>query len=299
MLLTPPFLNETTHTTHQPTHINTQTTIPSLHNPQPLTPDPLEFVELTEALSANRTVPIETRYVIMHNFITPHIELFWARFFKHNIHFLKRLAKAIFEFQYFQSLLFFHVVDALLARPRFKKLEDLIMLYQMLNHIKDNQLTEFSFEDQIPIVKSKIEENSNHKWVYDTKLLRFKTYREMYHNRENADLTGLVHEHDSFRVDKNTIGRDDQVWDELRDMLLEKRDFVRNQRDHDKGDPFIEDESKDIIRRRKEAAVKKEKYLVSYREELIERNDNIYGIHEEYEEPDFDEHGDPIYYEKE
>ena len=231
----------------------------------------------------------------MHNFITPHIELFWGRFFKHNIHFLKRLAKAIFEFKYFQSLLFFHVVDALLARPRFKKLEDLIMLHHMLKYIKDNNLTEFSFEDQIPIVRSKIEDNSNHKWVYDMQEMRFKTYREMYQNRENADLSGLVQEHDSFRVTKETIGRDDQVWDELRDMLLEKRDFVRNQRDHDKGDPFIEDESGDIIRRKAEAAKKKEKYLVKHYEMVKERNDNIYGSYAHADEPNFDEDGDPIY----
>ena len=192
--------------------------------------------------------------------------------------------------EFFQNLNFVLILKRLsqITRPIHTEIPNPPPLTQ------ENNLTEYEFQDQIPLIEARITKNPNNLWVYDNDRMTFKTYREMYNERENATLEGLEYEHPSFRITEDLKDRPDELWEDLRRRLMLKRDFVKRQREFQREDPFMSTETGQDFLNIDNVEWNKQRNIKKMETILADLNDNAHGQTFEMPELEFDENGDLI-----
>ena len=189
--------------------------------------DPVEFIELIEALAVNRSLTIENRHVIMHNFIKPRIFDNWHKYFRHNLVHLFNLMKACFELGYFHSKIIQHCIKAMIIKKRFSNLEKLMTVKNVLLAMQKNNLSEYPVDNLLEMVNYRLESKEDYKWRYNMEENRLYTYKEMKEKRENPKFLELEYE---FVGIIPRYQRTREVWENQRIHLIMKRDHFKNMR---------------------------------------------------------------------
>lgn len=116
----------------------------------------------------------------------------------------------------------------------------------------------------------------------------------MFEARDNISLEGLEHKHPTLRIAEELEGRQEEIWEDLRRMLIMKRDFVKKQREFNRDDPFADDEKKDLFLEFDEYEMNKKKSVEEIEKVLETLNDNALGEKYEMPEFEFDEEGNLV-----
>jgi hypothetical protein len=181
-------------------------------------------VELVEALAMNRSLTIENRYVIMHNFVTPLIFQGWRKHFTKNIKLTFKLIIAVFELNYYHSPILYKAALTLLNNPKFNNLNKVDLVLKILQKVEKDELGDMEFTTVIQGYKDKLVNNESYHWRYNVEEERFYTYAEMKAKRENVDVNSLRHVYEGIKPDDEN---DKRVWHEHWVHLVMKRDITK------------------------------------------------------------------------
>lgn len=209
-----------------------RTTVMPFAEPE-LIEDPIELIELVEALSYNKSLTIENRHVIMHNLVRPMIQKGWEKCFKKNTAVLYRLVLAVFELDYYYSPIIFKALMILIDHPKFLNLNKLDMIYKILLQIDEDKKDFMDVGEMIKQMEDKLRSRDAYRWRYNVDERRFYTYKEMKAKREDVDLSSCEH----FFEGLLPCAEDDkEVWHEHWVHLVMKRDmskYMKKMRDLD------------------------------------------------------------------
>ena len=172
----------------------------------------------------NRSLTLENRHVIMHNFVRDLIGKGWSRHFKRNVNHLCRLVVALFELEYCYSPLIVKAVLSLLELPKFTNLNKIDLIYKILLKIKEDQRAPFDITYLIEGIEDKLRSKEAYQWRYNVDQGRFYTYQEMKAKREQVDLSSCEQ---SFEGLISCPEEDKRVWHDHWVHLVMKRDMVK------------------------------------------------------------------------
>ena len=175
----------------------------------------------------NKSLSIESKQVIVHNFIRTNIYSMWESHYKHNIKFLYQIIKHCFELNYFESRLIEHAAKELSSKPRFSNFKKNLEIYHILRTIIDDKLFDYPIEEYAEKIRQRLMTKEDFKWKYNFEENRFYTYMEMRAKREDSDLTNSRQTYIGISENPET---DNELWHEHRINLILKRDHTKNLR---------------------------------------------------------------------
>ena len=190
----------------------------------------------------NKSLTIENRQVIMHNFFKFNIFRGWNKYFKKNVSLLYKIVVSCYELNYYYSRLIIRAGEELVENKRFSNLEKIVNTYDIYKKIVEDNLSDFDVSHLVMSFKQKLENKEGYKWRYNHEKERFYTYKEMKAKREDSDLTTQEQKYESVI---STPEKDEKVWRDHWVNLVLKRDlriYAKKFRDLDiKGIPYIID----------------------------------------------------------
>ena len=189
-----------------------------------LTKGPEELVELIQALSLNKSLSIENRHVIAHNFIKREIFKGWSKYFEKNTTLLYQIVINCFELNYHYSPLLTRAAAQLIKHKKFTNLNKIVTLYNILKKIDQEGVSEYEMKYLIEAIKEKLQSKKDYLWRYNNKENRYYTYKEMKAKRDNVDLSNTTIFYDQV-IESDE--KNDRVWHHHWVHLVMKRDMTK------------------------------------------------------------------------